>query len=94
MQLCAYYSDGHSIVKCVTFGESLPLPGQTGKRGTVFVFLSMQSFVRPFICEQTWAQYFENKQTDFDANWLWWSTGQEHIIINFEIRGVKNSSLF
>ena len=37
MQLCAYYSDGHSIVKCVTFGESLPLPGQTGK-GVSFLF--------------------------------------------------------
>ena len=45
--------------------------------------LSIHLFVRPYVPYKTFKHYFENRWTNFDANWHKWSTVQRHEAVKF-----------
>ena len=64
----------------------IPPPRQTYRWSHYVLTLSVRSSIRSFVSSNLWTWYFENKWTDFDANWHKWSMWQGHETVNFVVK--------
>ena len=68
------------------FSLYIPPPRQTYRWRHYVLTLSVCSSIRSFVSSNLWSRYFENKWTDFDANWHKWSMWQGHEMVNFVVK--------